>query len=157
MTIEENLKNYILDNYKSLRNFVKTSGIDVPYSTIDGIFKRGIGSASIDNVFKICDTLGISADALIDGKIIPKADYGKKIVDVHQALEMLKNQFNLAVDGAPITDFEFFMIEYNVELGIELIRKRRSEIKESGSQSMLWQALDFTLRHQLSDDKSDDE
>jgi hypothetical protein len=49
------------------------------------------------------------------------------------------------------------MIEYNVELGIELIRKRRSEIKESGSQSMLWQALDFTLRHQLSDDKSHDE
>ena len=157
MTIEENLKNYILDNYKSLRNFVKTSGIDVPYSTIDGIFKRGIGSASIDNVFKICDALGISADALIEGKIIPKADYGKKIVDVHQALEMLKNQFNLAVDGTPITDFEFFMIEYNVELGIELIRKRRSEIKESSSQSMLWQALDFTLRHQLSDDKSDDE
>ena len=84
MTIEEQLKEYILDRYKSLRNFVNTSGIDVPYTTIDGIFKRGIYNASINNVLKLCKVLNISADELADGHIVPLTadpviEYAKKL------------------------------------------------------------------------------
>ena len=125
MTIEEKLKKYILDNYKSLRNFVKTSGIDVPYSTIDGIFKRGIGCASIDNVFKICDALGISADALIDGQILPKSEAHKQLMNLDQAFSLMSNQFILAVDNVPMSRKEILLMEGYIDLTIELLRKNR--------------------------------
>lgn len=64
---EDKLKEYILSKYKSIREF--TVDIDMPYSTIDSIFKRGIRKASVDNLIKICDFLNISADALINGVI----------------------------------------------------------------------------------------
>lgn len=125
MTIEEKLKKYILENYKSLRNFVKTSGIDVPYSTIDGIFKRGIGCASIDNVFKICDALGISADALIDGQILPKNEPHKKEIDLRQAFSWMSNQYILTVDNVPLSKKEILLMDGYIDLTIELLRKNR--------------------------------
>jgi hypothetical protein len=67
---EDKLKDYILSKYKSMREF--TGAIDMPYSTVDSIFKRGIRKASVDNVIKICDFLNISTDALINGSIEPK-------------------------------------------------------------------------------------
>ena len=71
MTTEEQLKEFILSKYKSLRNFVNTSGIDIPYTTIDGIFKRGIGNSSVTTIIKLCQTLGISTDELANGNIVP--------------------------------------------------------------------------------------
>lgn len=66
-TSEDRLKEYILTKYKSVREF--TGAIDMPYSTVDSIFKRGIRNASVENIIKICDFLGISTDALINGYI----------------------------------------------------------------------------------------
>lgn len=71
MTTEEKLKEYIIEKYKSLRNFVNTSGIDIPYTTIDGIFKRGLNNSGISNVIKLCDALNISVDELVKGNIVP--------------------------------------------------------------------------------------
>lgn len=68
---EDKLKDYILTKYKSIREF--TVAVDMPYSTIDSIFKRGIRKASIDNIIKICDFLNISVDALIEGIVEPKS------------------------------------------------------------------------------------
>lgn len=65
--IEEELKNLILSKYKSIREF--TNAIDMPYSTADSILKRGIKKSSVDSVIKICEKLGISTDALINGEI----------------------------------------------------------------------------------------
>lgn len=70
-TSEDRLKEYILTKYKSIREF--TGAIDMPYSTVDSIFKRGIRNASVDNIIKICEFLGISADALIKGYIERKS------------------------------------------------------------------------------------
>ena len=67
MTIEEELKAYILSRYNSVREF--TIQADIPYTTLDSIFKRGIGNSSVNNVIKICKALKISADALADGNI----------------------------------------------------------------------------------------
>ena len=66
-TSEDKLKEYILKKYKSIREFA--IDIDMPYSTIDSIFKRGVRKASVDNIINICEFLDISTDALIDGYI----------------------------------------------------------------------------------------
>lgn len=71
MPVEQDLKNLILQRYKSVRAFSEQTGI--PYSTIDSIFKRGIANSSVSNIIKICRALGIDADALGDGTIEPKA------------------------------------------------------------------------------------
>lgn len=67
-TIETQLKNLILSKYKSLLNFTKAA--NMPYSTVDSIFKRGIANANISNVLKVCAVLGISADRLAAGEIV---------------------------------------------------------------------------------------
>ncbi|OLR58258.1 hypothetical protein BHF70_00610 [Anaerostipes sp. 494a] len=64
---EDKLKELILSKYKSIREY--TNEINMPYSTLDSIFKRGIRKASVDNLIKICNSLNISADALVDGRI----------------------------------------------------------------------------------------
>lgn len=129
MTIEEKLKEYIISNYKSLRNFVNTSGVDMPYTTVDGIIKRGIGSASIDNVFRICDALGISADALIEGEIVPKSS--RQTVEFNEALKIMHHQMKLSIDGIPMTKGERSMMKTNINICIELIRSRRKNIEDN--------------------------
>ena len=73
MTVEEKLKNLILVRHKSLREF--TSLIDLPNSTMVSILNRGVKNASVGNIIKICNELGISADALADGEIVPVKKY----------------------------------------------------------------------------------
>ena len=48
MPIEEQLKQLILSNYKSVRAFTMETAI--PYSTVDNIFKRGIGGTAVTTV-----------------------------------------------------------------------------------------------------------
>ena len=69
---EDLLKEKILSEYKSIREF--TQKIEMPYSTLDTILKRGIRNASVDNVIRICDFLEISTDALINGRIERKTE-----------------------------------------------------------------------------------
>lgn len=65
--VELKLKDLILTRYKSLHEFSKI--IDMPSSTLDNIFKRGIENANSSNIFKICSALKISADELAQGRI----------------------------------------------------------------------------------------
>ena len=65
--VETKLKVLILTRYKSIREFAVA--INIPYSTIDNILKRGIDTTSITNIFKICKKLDISVDALSEGEI----------------------------------------------------------------------------------------
>lgn len=67
MTVEQKLQDYILDNYKSIMQFAKVA--DLPYTTVKGIFSRGIWGTSIQNVIKICNTLSIDINALVNGEI----------------------------------------------------------------------------------------
>lgn len=86
MTLEDRIKGLILSKYKSLRDFTNNSGIDIPYTTIDGMLKRGIYNASINNVLKLCKTLEISADELAKGNIVPVGDD-----PIHEYAVMLAN------------------------------------------------------------------
>ncbi len=67
MTIEERLKNYILSKYKSIREF--TIAVDVPYSTIDNMLKRGISGTGVNTMIKICDFLALDVNDLARGRI----------------------------------------------------------------------------------------
>lgn len=67
MTVEQKLQDYILDNYKSIMQFAKVA--DLPYTTVKGIFSRGIWGTSIQNVIKICNTLSLDINALVNGEI----------------------------------------------------------------------------------------
>lgn len=71
-TIETELKNIILSKYKSLLSFTKT--INLPYSTLDSVFKRGVNNTSVTTIIKICKALGISADKLAQGEIVYNDD-----------------------------------------------------------------------------------
>jgi len=73
VSIESELKKLILNEYKSLREFAII--IDMPYSTLDSVLKRGVNKANVSNIIKICKQLGISAEALGEEKIVLKGDY----------------------------------------------------------------------------------
>lgn len=66
--LEEKLKNLILEKYDSVRQFAIK--IDVPYTTVDSILKRGLDNSNVGNVIKMCKALDISIDSLLDSKEI---------------------------------------------------------------------------------------
>ena len=69
-TVEMELKELILEKYGSLAGFCKK--IDLPWTTLDSILKRGVGKANIKNILKITTELGIDVERLADGKIVFK-------------------------------------------------------------------------------------
>lgn len=69
--IEQQLKELILSRYKSVREFAISANI--PTSTFATILRRGIRNANIWTVFRICSTLSIDIDNLMDNKIVDKA------------------------------------------------------------------------------------
>lgn len=62
MTRELKLRNAILDQYTSLRQFAKEA--DIPYSSLMTLLSRGIGGASFDTVMRICMALEIDPFSL---------------------------------------------------------------------------------------------
>ena len=73
MNTEQQLKDLVINKYGSIRNFALQ--IEMPYSTVDSIFKRGILNASVTNIIRICDVLEISVDSLsrgiVEAKVMP--------------------------------------------------------------------------------------
>lgn len=66
--LEEKLKNLIIEKFDSVRQFALK--IDVPYTTVDSILKRGLDNSNVGNVIKMCKALDISIDNLLDNKKI---------------------------------------------------------------------------------------
>lgn len=91
---EKKLKELILSRYKSIREF--TLEIDIPYTTLDSIFKRGIGNSSVSNVLKVCNALHISADALAEGRI--EYTYDDNTSNVTNAFYEEIGEMNLSAD-----------------------------------------------------------
>ena len=129
MTVEQKLKELILSRYHSIREFTIT--IDIPYTTLDSIFRRGIGNAGVNNVIKICKALNISTDALADGEIVPVAtiqNNESKKLDVVEILDDVKGMLiesnNLTLDGQPIGKSGIESIIDTLDVGLELAKKR---------------------------------
>jgi SOS-response transcriptional repressor LexA len=67
LTVEQTLRAVISNKYGSLKSFA--AKVNLPYTTIDSIFKRGFDKATVVNLNRICGELGISADALLKGEV----------------------------------------------------------------------------------------
>lgn len=57
MNREQKLRNLILDQYTSLRQFAIET--DIPYSTLMTLLSRDVGGASFDVIIKICKQLNV--------------------------------------------------------------------------------------------------
>lgn len=126
MKTEEKLKAYILTRYKSIREFVAHAGI--PYTTMDGILKRGVDKASIGNILTICRVLGISADELGRGEIIPlqgAADKAENLQTVVQLLGLRIMNGELTLDGVPLNETQKHDAVVLLETVVEYLRKKR--------------------------------
>ena len=110
---------------------------NIPYSTLNSIFTRGINKATLSNVLKICDALHISADALANGTIeyITNNEPIKKEIETHEVNDILartKKQLltdhALMFNGKPADEESIQSILDAMEIGMEIAR-RKSEKK----------------------------
>jgi hypothetical protein len=139
MTIEEKLKDLILSRYKSIREF--TIIIDMPYTTIDSIFRRGVGNSSVSNVIKICKALGISADELADGKIVSVQNHIitgdlSEIKDIlSDAKARMIHHDNLTFDGEPVDDHTVDAIVQGIDVSLELAKRHNKNHNKNHNKS----------------------
>ena len=130
MRVEDNLRLYILDRYPSLREFAIIA--DISNSTLDSMLKRGIANSSINNVIKMCKTLGISADELAENRITPIANYNHTLTDsveindiLSEAKKQLATTYNLTLDGIPVDRKIVVDIINAITIGVELAKKKK--------------------------------
>ena len=67
---EIRLKEIIIERYGSLKKFCEK--IDMPWTTLDSILKRGVANSNITNVMKITKELGLDTESLALGNIKEK-------------------------------------------------------------------------------------
>lgn len=109
MTIEQELKEYILEHYGNLREFCKRH--DLTYTTIDTILKRGINRAGVNNVAAMCAALGISLDGLTEGRIEKAAPAGGSVENViEKAKKEIMTADGLTIGGRPATDMDIISV-----------------------------------------------
>lgn len=72
MSVEEQLKEIILERFKSVRAFTQVVG--VPYSTMDSALKRGITNAGIGTMLKVFAALELDIESVADGTLRTKAE-----------------------------------------------------------------------------------
>lgn len=75
MTIEDQLKQEILSQYKSVRAF--TNEIGVPYTTLDSVFKRGIQNAGVTTMIKVFSALNLDIESIPSGELRPNTSNKK--------------------------------------------------------------------------------
>lgn len=128
MTIEDKLKNLILEQYSSIREF--TIKIDMAYSTLDSIFKRGIQNATLTNVLKICRGLHISADALANGDIeyqVLSMDDEHELIDILINLRCkLLSDKELTFNNEPVDQDTIQTILDTLEVGLTIAKRRKN-------------------------------
>lgn len=66
--MEMELKEIIINRYGSLKKFCEI--IDMPWTTLDSILKRGVANSNITNVMKITKELKIDTESLASGIIV---------------------------------------------------------------------------------------
>lgn len=92
MDVAENrIKEIIINKYGSLKKFCEI--IDMPWTTLDSILKRGFSNSNITNVMKISHELKVDTESLASGKIIgyierteSKKENSSKIMQYYELL-----------------------------------------------------------------------
>ena len=137
MTIEKQLKHLILAQYKSLMAFANAAG--VPYTTVDSMLKRGVMNAGVGKVVKICQCLGISADGLADGKIIPYETSEIKFSSVEEEFlrkyHALDERGKRAVDETLSREYDYSSRELTKEEVEAIFEEELEEVAKQQLQS----------------------
>ena len=133
MNVEERLKELIIKQYGTMKDF--TDHIGVPNSTFANILRRGVRNANVLTIIKICQALGISTDALAEGKIIPierPEAAPTKIEDIFADVkQQLMNADHLTIcdEQATEADIQFFVNTLDVALQIN---RKQKQVKKEG-------------------------
>ena len=140
MTVEKKLQDYILNRYNSIREF--TQAIEMPYSTFATILARGVDNANVLNIIKICQGLGISTDALADGRIVPvtrldqTADAVADIMVEFSAFEArVLAAKRVTLKGMDLERDEVGEIVKTLEIGLEIGVKKTEEKRKSANKN----------------------
>ena len=133
--VEDKLKKLIVDRYGSMIAFSKDIGM--ANSTLATILERGVKKASVNNIIKICQALGISADGLANGKIIyNKTSSNKSSVNVEYLIQEIQEDIikkDLIFNGEKMTKEEKENLANAVGFSLEIIirqNKRHKKIKD---------------------------
>lgn len=126
MTIEEKLKDYILEKYGSIRQLSLTSGLK--YTNIDSILRRGIKNATWTNVKSLCEALQLDVDALADGEIRPAfRSVQDAIINIDALAESTADETKLfCLDGNTLSNKEKAIFYTALKTAVEVIRKERA-------------------------------
>lgn len=116
--LEEKIKNLIIEKYGSVRNFAIK--INIPYTTVDAILKRGINNSNVKNVMKMCKGLNISADKLSEnGEIVSFLSFDNATeVNINKTLQI--PVLGTIKAGVPI-EAQQNILEY-IEIPIEWLK-----------------------------------
>lgn len=126
--IEETLREYIIREYGSLREF--SIRVNIPYSTLYSMLQTGISKARIENVLKICSALHIDADALTSGKIVPvKTETTSHDLEerVTTFLNWIRTDDAIRFRGEKADPQMIQYVEAALEIGLKLARKVYSD------------------------------
>lgn len=122
--IEQDLKELIISRFGNLKKFCEK--IEIPWSTLDGVLKRGVNKANITTLIKICEGLNIDCESLYYGKIIAKQVITKYDMQLNEKeKEHISKYRQLKDDGKEMVDMvlnrEYQFLEYRRKM--EEIRK----------------------------------
>ena len=127
MTVEERLKELIIKDYGTMKEF--TDHIGIPNSTFANILRRGVQNANVVTIIKICQALNISTDDLAEGKIVPlvrSEAAPTKIEDLFDGVkQQLLNANNLTLANVPVTAEEIMLLVSTLDIALEVTMKRR--------------------------------
>ena len=102
----------------------------MPYTTLASIISRGVNSANVHNVIRICGALDISTDELAEGRITKVADATKRVsnppttVDDLRRITRLMAYESVFSNREPLTPEDVQTITDALEIGIEIVKRR---------------------------------
>lgn len=129
MSIEERLKDLVIEKYGSVSAF--TTSIGMSNSTFVSMINRGIQNAGVQNVIKVCQALDISVDGLAEEKFVPigkSLQESKPMRELSEIIEYTKRNIaiynDLTIDGEPLTPDDKEAILDAIDLCVEFIKRR---------------------------------
>lgn len=122
MNVEERLKDLIIKQYGTMKDF--TDHIGIPNSTFANILRRGVQNANVLTIIKICQALEISTDDLAEGRIVPlkrPAAKQTKIEDIiDNTKQTLLNAENLTLNDKPASAAEIMSLVNSLEVAVQV-------------------------------------
>lgn len=122
MSIEDELKEFIVERYGSASEFCKTS--DMPTSTYFTIMRRGIGKTSTTTMMKMCDALGIDVNALAKGKIEVVEKNRIKTYDIIDYISDIE-KMHITFEGDELSEETKKLIIYASKIAVITAVKKR--------------------------------